>query len=106
MPSKQGKGDRGQVHYHLERVEELPVDEAARGMKYFHLLKPVMEEPGVWYSVATFSTDSGAGVVKKALDEGKRAIPPGKWEFDTRRVTNGDGERVSKLFVRYVGPEE
>lgn len=105
MPAKSIKGERGQVRYHLEKVEELPVDEVARGMKYFHLLRPVMEDPGSFYLIATFSTDSGAGTVKKELDERGRPIPPGKWEFDTRRITEGE-KRVSKLYARYIGPEE
>jgi hypothetical protein len=105
MASGKAKGERGQVQYHLERVDELPIDEAARGMKYYHLLQPVMEDPGTWYAVATFSTDSGAGVVKAAIDEGKRKIPPGKWEFETRRVSD-NAKRVSKLYARYIGPDE
>lgn len=104
MPAKATKGERGRVQYHLQKVNELPVDEVARGMKYFHLLRPLMDDPGSLYLIATFSTDSGAGTVKKELDEGGRTIPPGKWEFDTRRITE-DEKRVSKLYARYIGPE-
>lgn len=99
------KQDRGQVQYHCEKVEELPPKEFQRGMRYFHLLKPLMEDPGGIYLVATFSTDSGAGVVKKLLDTGERKIPPGKWNFDTRTMSDDEGKKVSRLYASYSGPE-
>jgi len=105
MAKESRNGSRGQVQYHCEKVEELPPNEFSRGMRYFNLLKPLMEDPGSTYLIATFSTDSGASVVKKALDAGERKIPEGKWIFDTRVGLNDQGEKVSRLYATYAGVE-
>lgn len=99
---------RGQVQYHLEKVEDLPPDEAQRGMRYHNILSRIMDDPGSTYLIATFSTESGASVVKKELDTRQKKIPAGKWEFEVRRVTEsnaGAEKRVSKLYARYMGEE-
>lgn len=105
MAKQSTNGARGQVQYHCEKVEELPPNEFSRGMRYFNLLKPLMDDPGATYLVATFSTDSGASVVKKALDDGDRKIPDGKWLFDTRIAHDEEGKRVSRLYATYAGME-
>lgn len=100
---------RRQPQYHFERVEALPPDEAARGMRYHNILSKLMGDPGSTYLIATFATDSGATVVKKDLESERKKKPAGKWQFDVRRVTekdeSGEPTRVSKLYATYHGPE-
>lgn len=95
-------------NYGLQRVDELPANApSGRNNMYVGLLKPLTEqEPGDWYQIAQFKTPTGARNAEKAIEEQKRPIPPGDWEFETRRVTNPEdptGNKHSVLYARYLG---
>lgn len=100
--------------YNVEVVDELPPNAprghggggGGRSDLYLRILTPVMENPGRWCEVAHFKTPTGARAAAKALENGKRAVPEGEWEFETRRLVNENdptGPKHSKLYARYMG---
>lgn len=110
------KKPRGpQPTYNVAEVgDELPTNDTAprgRGNVYFDLLLKVTETPGKWCEVARFGNVTGANTALKALkatdEKGQpvRRIPPGDWEFDTRRLRDeaDQSKRISVLYARFLG---
>lgn len=65
------------------------------------LLTPLMEHPGRWALVKSYTAASSARNSVTGLRLGRVRAPAGRWEFTSR--TNGDSADV---YARYLGPEE
>lgn len=96
--------------YELQAVEgdELPADEVSgRGRMYHDLLVGLRsdENVGKWFQIAEFKTPNGARQAAKELASGKRDIPEGEWEFETRKFASPENptKRWSRLYARCVG---
>lgn len=96
--------------YNLVKVtgdlpEEAPSGRG-RSSLYFDILSQITQDPGEWYEVAHFQTPNGAQDVRKALTAKDRTVPPGDWEYASRKITNPEnpaGSKHSKLFARFLG---
>lgn len=65
-------------------------------------LTPLMERPGAWARAATLRNQSSAGSAAHWLNRRLIKIPPGRWEFVSRTITQGE----YAVFARYLGSEE
>ncbi len=64
-------------------------------------LKPLMEHPEKWVRLpGDFHRNTAAHLRRKLF-----LIPPGRWEFQGRRIPESDMHRV-RVWGRYLGPEE
>lgn len=104
----EANGRKGKMPtYGMEKIgDSLPEDTATgRAQLYHDLLVPLTEDPGEWYQVAEFKTPNGARQAAKELADGKRNVPEGDWEFDTRKVPNPTNptKRWSRLYARFMG---
>jgi hypothetical protein len=64
-------------------------------------LAPLVEHPGRWARVYT-TTRRSAGTTARHLRHGRYHIPPGRWEFTSRKLSEDQGG----VYARYLGPEE
>lgn len=73
---------------------------------YLELLAPIVADEnlhGEWIQVAEFNTSTGAKDVAKAIERGERDIPDGgDWEFQYRRLVEGEGENERRYSVLYA----
>jgi WhiB family redox-sensing transcriptional regulator len=85
----------------LDRSEVLEPTgaQAAAAGTLFAELERLMEHPGRWARVATFSARPSASSTATMLRSGVRRSPPGIWRFEGRRDDDG-----SVLWARYDGP--
>jgi hypothetical protein len=88
--------DNGQLTW-----EDPPQAKGSKG-RWFRLLEPVMERPGQWARVLVQPGRRHLGSVVTELRGGKYLIPPGKWEFTSRRMES----RETALYARYLGPQD
>ena len=63
------------------------------------LLAPLTEHPGRWAVVRTYEADYLAATDAARLRSGRVPLPPGRWEFTSRRTSDGGSE----LFARFLG---
>lgn len=105
-----GKGpSKGRMPvYTLNPVDDLPAEPPTRRgghSRYMELLSQVVDNPDLqdtWLELATFVTPNGAAKALEAINAGERSIPPGEWDFQTRKFDNPDtNERGSKLYAYY-----
>ena len=60
-------------------------------------LEPLIEHPMRWAMLREYSKPRIAAASAYNLRRGMMKIPPGRWEFLSRK---------SKVYARYLGPEE
>lgn len=63
-------------------------------------MQHLMKKPGEWALVKTFTRPRTAERVAGDLRRGRTEKPPGRWEFESRRLEDG----TSGLWARYLGP--
>jgi hypothetical protein len=85
-------------------VDELPPPVESAHRQYEELLKPFLERPNQWGRFRTYPAQQidTARSSANRLNSGNVAIPPGKWEFAYRWVT--DERKEVGLYAKYLGP--
>jgi hypothetical protein len=78
--------------------EDPPEGHAGRWVRR---LEPLMERPGAWAKVIE-QPGRHLGNVATQLRARKFRVPPGSWEFKSRRT----GPETTALYARYLGPED
>lgn len=66
------------------------------------LLEQLTAHPGRWARVAHFAATGSAHTTASLLRTGRRAVPPGRWEFEGRRNPEGG----SDLYACYLGVDQ
>jgi hypothetical protein len=79
--------------------EDPPVSTAPRRGVWMERLEPVTKKPGVFARVAYGPWSKVAGL-KYSLDHGRMKIPPGRWEFELRKIGDEGG-----VWAKYLGPD-
>lgn len=82
-------------------IFEDPRRPLGRGIDWYATLEPLVERPGDWARVRTFSSSGGATNAMARLRERTVEIPEpeGTWEFTTRAAEGGRRH----LYARYLG---
>ena len=84
--------------------EDPPWAASRRGI-WTTLLTPVMERPGQWANMGSFSKATASLLRLSKSKRGHLEPPPGRWEFRQCHLPT-DGPRRATLFARYLGPDE
>lgn len=83
-----------------EHTTATPDSEAAHFASLDDALNALTARPGEWALVRTYSSPNSAGSLASQLRRGTRRTPPGRWDFEGRRLP----DRTSGLWARYNGP--
>jgi hypothetical protein len=71
--------------------------------RWVRILEPLTkpERAGEWFLILKTDQPHKANIAASALSRRKYRIPPGKWEF-TSRKSDGEG----RVYARYLGNED
>jgi hypothetical protein len=72
-----------------------------RTRRWERILAPLVEHPNRWARVTT-TPGRTANVFASNLRRGRYHIPPGRWEFVSRKLDDGH----TAVYARYLGPDE
>lgn len=113
MPGKKDdtKPPRQRPVYVAERIDgDLPEDITLprSGPRMDPRLKEALqvaaEDPGAWYCVGVYTSDTGARNTQKRFQRHELELPKGEWELESRRSHAEDGvTRHSKLYAKFCG---
>lgn len=104
-------GTTGRERRHLRRARAAQAQQseatpagpmAAASRSLDALLARLTEHPGRWARVAHFASTGSAQTTASLLRTGRRAVPPGRWEFEGRRNPEGG----SDLYALYRGADQ
>jgi prophage antirepressor-like protein len=93
---------------HVLDATPLPVKRAPKRpggqqqIPWMNRVQPCLKNPGTWQVVFTSSSDSAGKATKHCLENGKRRIPAGQWEFAFKYLDSGG----SATLARYLGEKE
>lgn len=116
------KVKRGSPTYAVQAVDELPPKPERGGLNirtrktiYLPLLAQVVAQPGQWFELARYTSQTGARSsaksVNEAIESGEIPVAGGTFQFDTRRKVAGvdeEGNAIeipSVLYAKFVRAE-
>lgn len=79
--------------------EDLPSKSYEKGSKYAEALTPLRKHKNKWYLVAKFEKSTAANGIAGYLRREPSLLPPGKWDFATRKVD----DKTTGLFAKFLG---